>query len=90
MTNLENIILSFDQWSNPWTFYEFVSNNPLLDENSKSLFEKIWKEAGDFELWNDADLVLACKSSQVFIRKSYNLNEEATACIVRGLSYQWR
>jgi len=90
MTNLENVILSFDQWSCPWTFYEFVLKNPLLDENSKLLFEKIWKEAGDFELWNYSDLVLSCKISQNFIRKNYNLDEEATAYIVRGLSYQWR
>ena len=90
MTNLEKIILSFDQWSYPWTFYEFVLNNPLLDKDSKLLFEKIWKEAGKFELWNYCDLVLGCKCCQQFIRENYELDEKAIANVVRSLSYEWR
>jgi len=90
METLEDKILNFENWSQPWTFYEFVSNDETLKESELSLFSEIWTKAGDFELWNNSDLILGCKASHSFISKHYSLTDKAIANIVRALSYQWK
>ena len=90
MKTLEDKILNFDNWSQPWTFHEFVSSDKTLAEPEISLFYEIWTKAGDFELWNNSDLILACKASHSFIAKHYKLTDKAIASIVRALSYEWK
>jgi hypothetical protein len=90
MKTLEDKILSFDNWSQPWTFNEFVSNDHTLSESELKLFNEIWTKAGDSELWNSADLILCCKASQIFIAENYDLTDKAIANIVRALTYQWK
>lgn len=90
MKTLEDKILNFDNWAQPWTFHEFVSNDKTLTEPELSLFNEIWTKAGDFELWNNSDLILGCKASQTFISKNYNLKDTTITNIVRALSYQWK
>lgn len=88
MENIENVILSFKS-SYPWEFYKYVMTSELNQEE-KNLFNEIWTKAGDFELWNFSDLILACKSSQSFIRENYKLSEEAIAKVVNAISYSWK
>ena len=90
MKILEDKILRFDNWSQPWTFYEFVSKNKKLTKTELNLFNEIWVKAGDFELWNNGDILLNCKTSQAFIEKNYGLTNEAITNIVRALSYEWK
>ena len=90
MKALEKKILDFDNWTQPWTFHEYVSNDSTLPESELSLFMEIWIKAGDFELWNNTDLILGCKTSHTFIAKRYNLSDKAIANIVRALSYDWK
>lgn len=90
MKTLEDKILSFDNWTQPWTFHEFVSSDKTLTEPELSLFNEIWTKAGDFELWYYSDLILGCKASQRFISENYNLKDTTIANIVRALSYQWK
>lgn len=90
MKTLEDKILSFDNWTNPWTFHEFISNDKTLTEPELSLFYEIWTKAGNFALWNNSDLNLDCKASQTFISKNYNLKDTTIANIVQALSYQWK
>ena len=90
MKTLEDKILSFANWTQPWKFYEFVTNDKILTDTEINLFNEIWKKAGDFELWNNCDLILGYKASQTFIAKHYNLTDESIANIVRALSYQWK
>lgn len=86
---LEDRIVSFDNWSQPWTFYEFVSNDETLTELEINLFNEIWRTAGDFKFWNNSDLILGCKASQMFIAKQYDLTDKSITNIIRALSYQW-
>ena len=37
MNNLEEKILSFDNWAKPWTFREFITNDKALNENELNL-----------------------------------------------------
>jgi len=90
MKTLEDKILSFENWTQPWKFHEFVTNDKTLTEVELSLFNEIWTKAGDFELWNNSDLILGCKASQTFISENYNLKDATIANIVRALSYQWK
>ncbi|MGJ1286437.1 hypothetical protein ACR79P_21770 [Sphingobacterium spiritivorum] len=90
MKNLEDKIISFDDWSQPWTFHGFVSDNKILSTDEVNLFNKIWKEAGDAELWKYSDLTLGCKASHTYIEKHYVLADKAIANIVRALSYEWK
>ncbi|UQB69982.1 hypothetical protein [Epilithonimonas zeae] len=90
MKTLENRILSFDNWEQPWTFCEFVFQDKTLNYNELNLFNEIWTKGGAFELWNDYDLVLGCKASHSFIADNYNLADKAIANIVRALSYEWK
>lgn len=90
VTTLEDKILSFDNWTRPWTFHEFISSDKTLTPQELKLFNEIWTRAGRFELWNNSDLVLCTKVSQAFILEEYNIADKATAIIVRALSYQWK
>lgn len=90
MNNLEEKILSFDNWPKPWTFREFITNDKALNENELNLFNEIWVKAGEAELWKNYDLVLGCKVSHRFISENYNLDDKAIANIVRALSYEWK
>ena len=90
MKTLEDIILHFDNWTQPWTFHEFVSTNKILNKTELELFDEIWAKAGDIELWNNADLILGCKATQIFIAENYDLSDKAIAYIVRALTYQWK
>lgn len=90
METLEEKILTFDNWTQPWKFHEFVSRDNTLTELELSLFNEIWTKAGDFELWNNSDFILGCKASETFILENYNLKDATIAYIVRALSYQWK
>ncbi|MFX0558685.1 hypothetical protein ACOCEA_17945 [Maribacter sp. CXY002] len=88
MKTLENKILRFDNWSQPWTFKESIEQT--LNESELTLFREIWLKAGNFELWNHSDLILGCKASQKFLEDNYSLSDKAIANVVRGLSYEWK
>ena len=90
MKTLEDKILSFNNWSSPWTFYDFVCDEKTLSASEVNLFNEIWTKAGKFELWNDSDLALCSKASQAFILKEYNLKDEVAVNIAKALSYQWK
>ncbi|MEO5911761.1 MAG: hypothetical protein ABIP95_12800 [Pelobium sp.] len=90
MKMLENKILSFENWSRPWTFHDFVMEDKTLTKNELNLFSEIWIKASDFELWNESDLILGSKASEKVIKKNYYLTTQAIANIVRAISYQWK
>jgi hypothetical protein len=90
MKTLEDKILSFNNWSKPWTFHEFVSSDKTLTDSELILFNEIWTKAGDFEWWNNSDLILGCKASHTFISKNYKLKDATIDNVVRALSYQWK
>lgn len=89
MKNLENIILSFENWSKPWIFKESILKNPELSTEEAKIFNEIWTKTSGTEFWKDFDLVLSCKTTQSFIRDNYNLSDEVIAKIVRALSYNY-
>ena len=88
--SLNNIILLFDNWSQPWTFKTFIINNTALNDDAKQLFELILATASDSNNWKDVDLILGCKITQNRLTKSFPLSEDAVAAIVRAASYEWR
>jgi hypothetical protein len=90
MNALENKIISFDDWTQPWTFYQIVSSDPTLSPIESAIFQEIWTRAGDPELWNNSDPILCAKASHNFIQSNYNLSDQAITTIVRALSYQWK
>lgn len=90
MKALENKILSFSNWSQPWTFRAYILKSGTLTDAEINLFDEIWTRAGDSELWNKSDLTLCAKASEELIAKNYNLADTAIANIVRALSYQWK
>lgn len=49
MITLEEKILSFENWRQPWTFHEYVSTDKNLTETELNLFTEIWTKAGDFQ-----------------------------------------
>jgi hypothetical protein len=90
MEDLQTAILSFDNWTEPWTFYEFISSSREITLTDLELFHEIWTKASDFNLWNFKDLALGCKTSYQFIQDNYHLTEETANKIVRAISYQWK
>ena len=90
METLENKIISFQNWSLPWTFYDFIISDKTLNESELNLFKEIWNTASDFELWNERDLTLGCEASRKYVTKNYNLSDIAVANIIRAISYQWK
>jgi hypothetical protein len=90
MKDLQTTILSFDNWAQPWKFYEFVINDKELIFTDVELFKEVWNRASDFKFWNFNDLTLGCKASHKFIMDNYDLADEAVVAIVRAISYQWK
>ena len=90
MKELETKILSFKNWEKPWSFYEFVCSEKNSNPKEVKLFIEIWTHASAFELWNNCEIILACKASQKFIMDNYDIDEGAVANIVRAISYEWR
>lgn len=90
MKNLENTILSFDNWLQPWTFCETILKSNALSVDESKKFEELWNKVSGVEFWRDYDLVLSCKASHSFIRENYELSDNAIAKIVRALSYNYR
>ncbi|MCA6437617.1 MAG: hypothetical protein IM600_17185 [Bacteroidetes bacterium] len=90
MKDLEKVILSFNNWSYPWKFQEFVLTSDKLSESDKEIFKDIWLKAGDIEIWNDCDLILACKACHFYIKNNYELSDNVVGLITRALSYSWR
>ncbi|MDP1815362.1 MAG: hypothetical protein Q8K92_13015 [Leadbetterella sp.] len=90
MKSLEIKILEFDNWSQPWTFYEFVSSEKSLNISDLNLFNEVWTKAGAYEFWNNADLIQCCKASQTYISENYQLKNNVIRNIVRALSYRWK
>lgn len=88
MTDLEIKILAFENWDEPQTFFQSVSDQ--LSENDSILFREIWENANDKDIWQIHDLILACKITQTFVRESYGLDDNAIARIVRAITYNWR
>lgn len=90
MKDLEKVILTFNNWSYPWEFQEYVLNSKQLSNNDKELFKDIWLKAGDIEIWNHSDLVLGSKACHQYIKDHYDLSDNAIGSITRALSYSWR
>ena len=90
MKKLAQIILSFDNWTQPRTLYTFVLDSELLDENTKLIFKEMWEKANNFDIWNVSDLILGCKVSHKLLADNYDLEDNAIANIVRAISYQWK
>ena len=90
MKRLEVKILEFDNWSQPWTFYGFVSSEKSLNISDLNLFNEVWTNAGAYEFWNNTDLIQSCKASQTYISENYQLQNNVITNIVRALSYQWK
>ncbi|AWG24758.1 hypothetical protein [Flavobacterium kingsejongi] len=87
MEHLENTILAFDHWENPWTFQKFVLSH--LDTDNRNVFNHYWTIATAAELWNHSDLILGCKACHKQLRKQTPLSDAAIAAIVRAVSYEW-
>ena len=90
MKDLQTAILSFDNWEEPWTFYEFISSNREITSTDLELFQGIWTKASDFHLWNFKQPALGYKTSYQFIQDTFHLTDETTNKIVRAISYQWK
>jgi len=90
MKKLAQVILSFDNWTQPGTLYNFVLDSELLDENTKLIFREMWEKANSFDIWKFSDLILSCKASQKLLADNYYLEDNAIANIVRAISYQWK
>lgn len=54
------------------------------------LFKEIWEKASELDVWRQADLVLSCKATQIFIENNFNLSDKPTANLVRAISYEWK
>jgi hypothetical protein len=90
MKNLEDTILTFENWSQPWNFRETILKSSELTDEESTIFDQLWDKVSGLEFWRDYDLVLSCKASHSFIRENYELSDEAIAKIVRALSYNYR
>lgn len=89
MKHLEQAILDYTDWKQPWKLQESISRNSNLSETEKAHFMHLWQLANDEENWKD-DLVLCCKYSNIRIRQASNIDDRALGVIVRAASFQWK
>ena len=90
MKSLEAVILNFDNWSLPWTFFNFVINNHSLTDKDKELFRDIWLTAVDSDNWKNSDMAKGSKLTESKLKELYKLTDNTVSSIVRAASYQWK
>ena len=90
MEHLETVILSFDNWSLPWIFHDFVYNSLSLNQKDKEAFQTIWSTALNKDNWLQHDLATGCKTAQNRLNSAFNLRSDVILIIVRAASYQWK
>lgn len=90
MKPLDTLILSFNNWSSPWTFYDFIYNSSALGEKDKELFQTIWTAALENENWLQFDLITGCKNAQSRLSSNFELCNEAILSVVRAASFEWK
>ena len=90
MKALELAILSYNQWSAPWRFYDYIIQHQTIMDKDKVLFKNLWAGACSFELWNDPFLNNGCENAGAFLRDTSELSEAAVDSIVRAISYEWK
>ncbi len=89
INKISNTILSFDNWSNPWEFEEFVLNK-IENTNDQMLFKTIWTKSILFENWNYSDLNIGILKTIKILKDEFNLNELVSKQIATAASYQWK
>ncbi len=90
MNSLETEILTFNNWSQPWTFVNYISESETLSDSDKLYFQQVWKTALDNSTWIDADLSSCSELTIDRLKTLFPLNEEAIKALVRAASYDWK
>lgn len=90
MDNVSLIIESFNDWRKPWTFSQYVINNPQISKEEMNEFLKIYKDASEFELWNFSDLSEGATNSTLYLKKNTQFTDEAIKRIVNAIAYEWK
>lgn len=65
-------IESFDNWLQPWTFYNSVITHTALGELEKNTFEAMWSNANDKSLWLNGTLQTCCIYAERVIALNFN------------------
>lgn len=90
MQEIERIVTSFNNWSQPWAFYKFVNGNSSLTTAQKIIFMDLYKKAGDFKIWDFKDIKMGCANCKSYLKENYPLSDSAIDNITRALSYEWK
>ena len=86
---LSGSILSFDNWSSPWEFENYISQN-IIDPEVEILFKKIWSKAMEPENWNYSDLNIGTQKTIIILKDNFELDENTAHQIARAAAYQWK
>lgn len=90
MKQLEIAITSFDNWSQPWTFHDFILKKEKIAENEKESFISMWALANESTNWQEKNFELCFKLIHDKLKELYGLNDAAISNVIRAASYEWR
>lgn len=90
MQEIESVVASFNNWSQPWAFYKYVNGNSSLTIEQKLFFEDLYKKAGDVKFWNFNDLKIGYANCKSYLKENYAWSDVAIDNIARALSYEWK
>ena len=86
---VNDAILAFNDWDEPWRFREFVVNR-LAGADAK-VFERVWRLATDANRWRNSEMTCCVRELESEIRETLpGLTEETTRAIATAASYEWR
>lgn len=89
-STLNEVIASFDSWSQPWTFSAHVEER-ISSSHDMALFNEALAVANDKALWLAAsDIAEGSKSAEAALQRFGGLDSAARKALARAAAYQWK
>ncbi|RFM30110.1 hypothetical protein [Deminuibacter soli] len=87
---VEPVIEAFNNWNQPWTFFDEVYHHPALSAGDRQWFAMVWHTAMDEKNWKHAALVDCVAETTSALQQAYPLSQAATDAVVNAAAYQWK
>lgn len=90
-TQLNTIIETFNNWQQPWTFFEAIKTTESLADLELKTLDAIWAVACDQQYWQESapdEAILSVKST-LSLEFAW-LSHKARQHVANAAAYQWK
>jgi hypothetical protein len=88
---VNSAIEAFDNWHQPWTFYDSVIAYAEFGEIERNTIDAIWLQVCDKSIWLSGTIQECCMCIEKVISKNFPwLSVQARKQVINGAAYQWK